>query len=328
MVANVETMMYAGEVPWHGIGTRVADNVNSEQAMQLAGLDWTVSTAPIVTNDDKRTGVDAYRVTRRDTDNVILGVVKRSFKPIQNVEAFRMFDNIIDNRPLYHTAGSLQGGSKVFITAKIKEPLIVGKDQGADDQVDRYLLLSNAHDGTRPLKMLFTPVRVVCSNTLSIALDVKNSSDKVTRLSPSVSIRHTNVTKHQIKEAERVMKRALKWYEKFGEFSNYLASKQLRSTDVNNVIGAVFPPNAKFEVTPTVSKHRTEVSRLFTDGIGHEKIAGSAWALFNAFTQYADHTLALKGATEPGDRSYSILIGGAKGLKSRATKVINDFVTV
>src|SRR5690606_7560347 len=106
---------------------------------------------------------------------------------IQNRDAFRLFDSVLgEAQAFYSEAGSLQGGSKVFITAKLPEPILVG---AAKDPVDRYILLSNAHDGTRPLQMLFTPVRVVCCNTLNLALS-KRGDDEKTRFAPRVAISH------------------------------------------------------------------------------------------------------------------------------------------
>lgn len=330
MPADVETMMYAGELPWHGVGKAVPAEVNAEQAIKLAELDWDVETAPIVTADQKRTAVDDYRVTRRVTDNCILGVVNKNFKPIQNRDAFGLFDKIVGTkRAVYHTAGSLQNGSKVFILAKLPEPLVVG----SDDVVDKYLLLSNAHDGTRPLQMLFTPVRVVCSNTLGMALFQKAEASaeemKLKAIPPRVSIRQNKNAEQKMKEAERIMGSALRYYEKFGDFAGHLYSRQLKSEQVVNIIDEVFPPNKHKEVTPTIRGHRTAVEDLFVHGKGHDKIAGSAWALFNAFAEYADHSYAVSKALrtkDPADRSYSILMGGAKGLKTRATKAITEAV--
>jgi phage/plasmid-like protein (TIGR03299 family) len=220
MPADVETMFYAGQVPWHGIGTAIPHDVNAEQAIKLAQLDWDVETAPIVTNDQKKTAVDDYRVTRRIQDNAILGVVPKRFKPIQNRDAFGLFDSVVgEGKAVYHTAGSLQGGSKVWILSKLPQVLEVGKGIGHVDEVERYLLLSNAHDGTRPLQMLFTPVRVVCSNTLGMALEIKGNTDKVTRIAPRVTIPHNINAKAKMKQAGRLMKAALNYYEKFGDFA-------------------------------------------------------------------------------------------------------------
>lgn len=328
MTANVERLMYVGKTPWHGIGTAMENPVGSAEAIRLAGLDWEVDVAPIVTNDQVRTNVDEYRVTRRVTDEAILGVVKRGWKPIQNKEAFNLFDTVLgEQAAFYHDAGSLQGGSKVFITAKLPEPILVGP---AKDPVDRYLLLSNAHDGTRPLQMLFTPVRVVCCNTLNLALS-KGGDDEKTRFAPRVAISHRVLAKTrelQKVEAVRVMGQAHRWYQTFGDWTSFLSSNQLNVNQVKNIVAEVFPPNKKKEVTPAIIGHRVEIERLFVEGKGHETvgIAGTGWALLNAFTEYADHSWAARGKGDASDRSYSILMGGSKGLKNRAAKVISEAV--
>ena len=330
MTANVERMMYCGATPWHGIGTKIEHPMPSAAAIQLAGLDWEVDVAPIVTDDKLRTGVDRYRVTRRVTDQAILGVVKKGWRPIQNKEAFELFDSVLgEAHAVYSDAGSLQGGSKVFITAKLPEPILVGPKK---DPIDRYILLSNAHDGTRPLQMLFTPVRVVCCNTLNLALSKhKEGDDEVTKLAPRIAISHSALYKQREmkkKEAIRVMGRAHRWYQTFGDFAAFTSSQQLNGAQVKNIIAEVFPPNKKKEVTPTIVGHRTEVERLFVDGQGHREsgIGGSAWALVNAFAEYADHRWAGMGKGDATDRSYSILMGGSKGLKARSTRAIEEAI--
>lgn len=328
MTANVERMMFVGQTPWHGVGTKIESPVSSAEAIKLAGLDWDVDVAPIITNDQVRTNVDEYRVTRRRTDEAILGVVKRGWKPIQNREAFRIFDAVLgEQQAFYNDAGSLQGGSKVFITAKLPEPILVGP---AKDPVDRYLLLSNAHDGTRPLQMLFTPVRVVCCNTLNLALS-KAGDDEKTKLAPRAAISHQVMARTrelQKAHAIKVMGQAYRWYQTFGDWTSFIASKQVNVAQVKNVVAEVFPPNKKKEVTPAIIGHRVEVERLFAEGRGNDTpgVAGTAWALLNAFTEYADHSWACRGKGDATDRSYSILMGGSKGLKARATKSINELV--
>jgi phage/plasmid-like protein (TIGR03299 family) len=329
MSAEVEAMMYAGEVPWHGLGTAIPMEVTSEEAIKLAGLDWEVETAPIISNDQKRTAVEDWRITRRITDNAVLGVVKKNFTPIQNRDAFKMFDAVNGRKEaIYHTAGSLRGGSKVWILAKLPEVIEVGKGVSASpDEVQQYLLLSNSHDGTLPLQMLFTPVRVVCSNTLSLALHRLGDDDELQKTVPRVTIRHTRNADRAMKEASKVMGRALAYYKQFGDFAGFLHSRQVNQQQVDNIIGLAFPPNKKKIVTPTVLQHRLGVENLFTEGAGHDKIAGSAWALLNAFAEYADHSYSLRSAKAPEDRSYSIWMGGAKGLKQRAEKLIVEAVS-
>lgn len=323
MTADVETMFYAGMVPWHGIGTAVPAEVTSEEAIRLAGLDWLVETAPIVSNDNKRTAVDRWRITRRVTDNAVLGIVRKNFHPIQNKDAFKMFDGVNGRKEaIYHTAGSLQGGSKVWILAKLPGVLEIGKGLGFSDEVEQYLLLSNSHDGSSPLQMIFTPVRVVCSNTLAMAL---HSESKVIA-APRVRIRHTSNADLAMKEAEKVMGHALAYYKKFGDFAGYLREKQVSSSQATEIINQAFPANKKKIVTPAVLGHRVSVEELFVEGKGHESIAGSAWALLNAFAEYADHGYSPSRAKTPEDRSYSIWMGGARGLKQRAERLISQAI--
>jgi len=320
----------AGSTAWQGAGVAIPDGSTSDQAIKLAGLDWDVETAPIVTNDQKKTSVDDYRVTRRMQDNAILGVVPKRFKPIQNREAFTMFDNVISQGRMGLTAaGQMRGGSRVFIVAKMPDVLEIGKGIGDIDVVERYLLLSNAHDGTRPLQMVFTPIRVACENTLNLALNVEKSGDEKTKLAPRARILHNSKAGFMMKQAEKTMGKALQYYTKFGEFSEVLYRKQLGTAQVKNIIAEVFPPNKKRETTPAIVGHRTMVEDLFTSGKGHEKIAGSAWALINAFAEYADHGYATRKANktnDPAERSYSIWMGGALGMKQRATNVIAEAV--
>ena len=320
---------YAGTAPWKGAGTVIPENSTGHEAMVTAGLNWDVETAKIVTNDQKRTSVDDYRVTRRIQDNTILGIVGQRYKPIQNRDAFGLFDGVVrQGRIGYTAAGEMRGGSRVFIVAKLPGVLEVGKGVGDVDLVERYLLLSNAHDGTRPLQMVFTPVRVECENTLNMALSIRKA-DKVTKLAPRVRIHHTEKAALLMKEAEKTMGKALAYYEKFGEFAGFMYGKQLGTAAVRNIVAEVFPPNKQKETTPTIAHHRNEVERLFVDGKGHEKIAGSAWALVNAFAEYADHGLAPKRAVktkDAADRSYSIWMGGALGIKQRANTVISEAV--
>jgi phage/plasmid-like protein (TIGR03299 family) len=208
----------------------------------------------------------------------------------------------------------------------LPEVIEVGKGIGKTDDVEKYLLLSNAHDGTRPLQMLFTPIRVVCSNTLNSALYERNKEGELKAKAPRVSVQHTENAKKMIKEAERVMAAAYKYYEKFGDFCNFMYSKQLSSNQVENIINEVFPPNKKKEVTPKIQLHRLEVKKLFEDGKGQKQsgVAGSAWALYNGFTEYADHYFAPSKAESQEDLTYSVLLGSSKGLKNKAIKSITE----
>lgn len=314
MPADVENMLYVGERPWHGLGKQLGGRITPIEALKECELDWDVETAPLVTADVKQTKIQSHRATRRVQDGNILGIVKRDFVPIQNRDAFAIFNKVVDSKPCIETAGSLQGGAKVWALCKLPDVIDV---KGKGDIIEKYILLSNAFDG-RPLEMLFTPVRVVCSNTLSMALG--RGADN----SPRVAIRQRSEAKLEMKKAQEYMARAVAWYSKFGEFTDFLASRQMPTEKVKMAIERVFPANDRLEVTEKIQKRRLEVERLFVEGKGHDKVAGTAWALINAFAEFADHHMFAerKRAVSADQRANSIWFSGARGLKQKATNIV------
>lgn len=164
MAANVETMFSTREKPWHGLGTIVAEAPDSGEALILAGLDWKVVQKKIYTGDRKL--IHGYRANVRDTDGQLLGVVSDRYRVVQNEDAFAFTDALLGEGVRYETAGSLQSGRRVWMLAKLpNEYIILG------EQVSPYLVFSNTHDGSGAIKVAMTPVRVVCSNTLNLALN-------------------------------------------------------------------------------------------------------------------------------------------------------------
>lgn len=165
MAANVETMMYnlRNGLPWHGLGTAVAGTVDSEEALVKAGLAWGVSKQAIYLADG--TEISDSKAVVRSTDSSVLGVVGNRYTPVQNVEAFRWVDALLGEGVTYETAGSLQGGKRVWMLAKLPEPYRI-----IDDEFEPYLCFFNSHDGLSAVKVIMTPIRVVCQNTLSMAL--------------------------------------------------------------------------------------------------------------------------------------------------------------
>jgi len=150
MAHEVETMMYAGDTPWHGLGVAIPDarKLSIEEAIVAAGLDWEVELRHIFTEDSEGAvhGILDHYITCRRTDNTVLGVVGKGYQPLQNMEAFRWFQPFLDSgEATLETAGSLKGGSRVWIFARIRrDPMVVGKA----DTMKYYVLLSNSHDGS------------------------------------------------------------------------------------------------------------------------------------------------------------------------------------
>ena len=196
------------ELAWHKLG-KVVDAMTSKEAVQLGGMDFEVGLKSLHTIDDSippflmedgtklywensLTALEKNFVTYRKDTNHTFGVVGARYEPIQNIEAFDFFDEIIgEGNASYETVGALGNGEKVFITAKLPNKLIVGKEN-----IDKYLLLTMAHDGSGSIQIMFTPIRVVCNNTLSAA--VTNASNKV-------SIRHTKNARTRLQLSKQIL---------------------------------------------------------------------------------------------------------------------------
>ena len=174
MPANIESMFYVRETPWHGLGVRVEEALTSQEAIKAAGLDWNVIQKPIYTSDfhgsDKQL-IPNYKANIRETDNHILGVVSDRYKVVQNDEAFAFTDTLIGEGVRYETAGALHGGRKVWVLARLPNQYTI-----MDEQIEPYLVFSNSHDGSGAIKVCMTPIRVVCQNTLNLALNTAKRS--------------------------------------------------------------------------------------------------------------------------------------------------------
>ena len=163
MAANVESMFSVRVKPWHGIGTVVEECPCAGEAVRLAGLDWKVEQKDVYTAGGQL--IPGYKANVRDSDQSVLGVVSDRYQVVQNEEAFAFTDELLGQGIRYETAGSLQGGRRTFILAKLPERFII-----AGDEITPYFVIMNSHDGSCSIKAAMTPVRVVCQNTLNLAL--------------------------------------------------------------------------------------------------------------------------------------------------------------
>ena len=210
MAANVESMFYVRETPWHGLGTRVMEAPASKEALQLAGLDWMVLQEPIFT--DTKEEIVGYKANVRDSDRKVLGVVTDRYKVIQNEEAFAFTDALLGEGVRYETAGSLQDGKKVWMLARLPQEYII-----SGERISPYLVFSNTHDGSGAVKVAVTPIRVVCNNTLNLAL--------ATAKRPW-SMVHTGDIKEKMEEAKETLFMAQNYMDKLGkEFENLRVKK-------------------------------------------------------------------------------------------------------
>lgn len=302
---NERRMFYYGQEPWHGIGTKLDNPATAKEAIEAAQLDYPVALKKIKTED----GViipDKFATVRNDTGTP-LGVVGNLYAPVQNVEAFDFFDSIIgEHLAIYHTAGALGRGERIWILAKLPESIRVMKD----DVVDKYLLLTNSHDGCSALRMFFTPIRVVCQNTLIAAMSAAKGG---------ISIRHTGNIQSKIKEAQRALGIAINFYGEFERSITKFSDRKLSDAESDMYFVSLICSNNEIDAQDLSTRKQNQLDALnvlyhkpeFTDA------QGTLWSAYNAVTRYVDHERTVKN-DNMSNRLESIWFGSGAELKSRA----------
>lgn len=291
MSAEVETMFSARQIPWHGLGKVTPDVVTAAEAIIAAGLDWAVRKAALWTDAEEQAEfyvktpdglyvpapnaravdrVDGKYATKRLTDGEHLGVgLGEDYETFQNVEAFDLFDTIVDDGAAkYETAGALFGGKVIFILARLSRDITV-----AGDQMVPYLLLVTSHDGSTALRMLTTPVRVVCANTLRMALG---------RHETSWSVRHTQNMKGRVNEAREALALSWKYYDEFEAEVDRLMNQTVTEDDVTDLLRAVFPKKG----SEVLHEKALAVRGLYETARTIGDYRGTAWGLLNAVNEW------------------------------------------
>lgn len=316
MAHDIETMMYVGATPWHGLGEYVGDeNLNSEEALRLSGLDWQVSKQPLIADieDGPLVDVPNHFANVRSTDDRVLGVVGNQYQPLQNADAFAFGDALVAEGDLkWHTAGSLRCGQRVWMLGKYGNTEVV-----PGDVVDNYLLIYNTHDGSGAFRCLFTDVRVVCANTAALAL----SNGK----GQGVSLRHTKTLMDRTRQAADILGLALRAKAKSLDFYQALAERKLLAKDWEALLDAVVPlPEDKR--TTRAENQREVLTGLFEGGIGMDipGVRGTGWGAFNAVTEYTNFHRQTRGGQER--RFESALFGSGNALVKTATKHLAELV--
>jgi phage/plasmid-like protein (TIGR03299 family) len=303
-------MAYFGEAPWHKLGTKLDNPATAAEAIEAAGLNYNVELVPLFT----QAGIPVPRrqgVIRSDNQQ-ILGTVGQGYTPIQNAEAFQFLDFVVaDNGLLYHTAGALGQGERIWMLAKLPGHIRV---RNTDDITEKYLLLHNSHNGTSTLQVVFTPVRVVCANTLAIA--ERNGRGQ------GISIRHRGNLELKIHEAQRVLGLANRFYDELQPKIDHLANCLPTRDQLQQFFSTLYPDPIDGNNT-RAENVRAELFRLFDQGIG-QNIPGvrhSAWAALHAVTEYVDHRRTTRGRSEldrTSKRLQSLWFGSGARLKQQA----------
>ena len=301
-ITRTDSMAYVGREPWHGLGTRVeGDAMTAVEAMEAADLDWEVKALPVFVdtfNHKADTFDPAYMsetmveiesrkaITRVDTGEVFTVMTNR-YTPVQNSEAFNFFDTIVGaGDAVYHTAGSLFGGKKVWILAKLEGEYTL--DNG--ESLESFILLDNSHDGSSALRMRLTTVRVVCSNTLSLASGTR----------PAFATRHTSGIMNRVTQARNLLGLNQVHMDRFMEQCNRIAEQEFSGRDMTRLTYKLLdlnPDKSIEEQYPTRREAGYKLQNLFYAGVGNN--GETRWDAFNAVTEFSDyHRGELQAETE------------------------------
>lgn len=296
MAANVETMFSVREKPWHGLGKIVMEAPTSKDALRLAGLDWNVVQEPIYTKFNE--AVEGYKANVRDSDRKVLGVVSDRYKVVQNADAFSFTDELLGKGVRYETAGSLQEGKKVWLLARLPREYIIG-----GERISPYLVFSNTHDGSGSVKVAVTPVRVVCNNTLNLALDTA---------SRSFSMVHTGNIQDKIQEAKDTLFMAESYMDCLGAEFEQLRRQKVTDAQVKEYIELLLP--IEKDSTQIQSKNmlrlREDMKKRYYDAPDLQKVGNNAYRFINAVSDFATHAKPLRRTANYNENLFARTIDG------------------
>ena len=276
MAANVETMFYTREKPWHGLGTMVAEAPNSKDALRLAGLNWKVLQEPVYTENEEL--IQGYKANVRDTDRKVLGVVTDRYKVIQNEEAFAFTDTLLGEGVRYETAGSLQEGRRVWMLARLPREFIIG-----GERISPYMVFSNTHDGSGAVKTALTPIRVVCNNTLNLALRTAKRS---------WSMIHTGDISGKIEEAKNTLLLEDEYMTALGQEFENLRKIKLSEKQVLDYIKILLPMEENYSLLQKrgVEKLRADMKMRYFDAPDLKDVGNNGYRFVNAVSDFATHS--------------------------------------
>ena len=282
-----------GEKAWHGLGQYVKEAMTSEQAIELGGLGYTVERRPLFApgNDGSYVEAPGHFANVRTDNNAILGIVKGRYTIVQNKDAFGFFDSIIDQgEAIFETAGALGKGERIFVTAKLPEDMLV-----RGEKVEKYIMLTNSHDGTSTIIAGFTPIRVVCNNTLTAAL--KNLDNKV-------SISHTASAESKLRQASMVMGIASKYMNEVNQVFDDMTKRKMTDLEMAFFIESVLKNGASDDSgEETSTRMKNMVNQVHSFAITHptqttEAAYRTMWGAYNSISGYYNYLKDYKSADQ------------------------------
>ena len=325
MSANIEhngkaNIAYAGDSPWHKLGQRLQVAFDAETALKEANLDWEVEVVPLYhqTAPDNWEPSKFRKTVRRSDSMEEFGTVGMRYVPLQNREAFGFFDGLFgEGKCRFDTAGYVGDGGRIWILARLEdnEPIEVLKD----DIVEKYILLTNDHTGRFAVIAMFTPIRVVCQNTLTLAIQDAVSGKAAT---DCVRVKHLGDVPNKLVFAGKVLKQAGVFYDEVKYVFQAFADKQIGTEATRQYIY-----DSVYWAGGDDSKARErvvdEVEGLIWEGRGHDikGVRGSVWGAYNAITEYVDHVKSYRNEdVKPINRLEGSQFGAGKTIKRYAMK--------
>jgi len=317
------------EPAWHNLGTVFNEEVNTQKMLELANLnDWNVRLEELVIPSTLTSDKSYQYVVRTNPTNKtqtdVLGVVGERYVPLQNEDLFAFGDNILDGGGRWETAGSIRGGRVVFGSLALDREIVLDPS-GVADKIKSYLLINTSHDGSIAIQASVTPVRVVCANTLNLALNRTKKKDGVKQ---SFKIRHTQTASGKVTAARTALGIANAYMDEFSKLANELYQKKVDAKKFNEIILAAYPKPDK-DSKGSIKKWENKVD-LINDiytGEFNGTIAGNAWGALNALTERLDWHRNSRG--ENSENMFAAASGFDVAItaeKNRLLKVVKELV--
>ena len=294
MPALVESMMYVREKPWHGLGTQVEAAPTSGDALRMSGLDWTVVQRNIQVCGGAK--IKNYKANVRESDGSVLGVVSDRYKVVQNFEAFEFTDSLIGGEVRYETAGSLNNGRKIWLLARLPEREIVG------DKTEPFLCFTNTHDGSGAIRVCMTPIRIVCNNTLNLALGTAKRT---------WSVRHTGDMQSKMHEARICLEMANAYMDELSQTADRLANTTVPRDKLGEILDEMFPitEDSTDREKRNLQKLKDEymVCYYAPDIL---KFRGTAWGAVNAMSDMISHNAPRRKTVNYRENNWGRIMDG------------------
>lgn len=306
MAIFAETM-YDRTKAWEGLGTDVQGAANSADALKLAGLDWNVEQRPVFLGNST-SPIPNYKANVRDKDNKVLGIVTDRYQIVQNTEAFSFTDALIGGDVRYETAGSLKGGKRIWLLAKMPTARVAG------DDVDPYLCFTNTHDGSGSVKVCVTPVRIWCMNTLNLALRTAKRS---------WSMKHVGALELKLSEARMTLELADRYMLALDDEANKLANVTVTDEKLEQILNEMFPlkEDSTERQKDTVKAAKDEIMiAYFMPDIA--KFRGTAWGVVNAVADMVDHSKPQRNTQNYRENNWGRIMDGHHLLDMVTEKVM------